>query len=61
DIATVVLLYSNTSRPLSILLLEYSFSGELERGAAVGVLLVAMISVMAYIARRLGYRAGATS
>ena len=61
DIASVVLLYSNTSRPLSILMLEYSFSGELERGAAVGILLVAMISVMAFIARRLGYRTGATT
>jgi hypothetical protein len=42
-------------------MLEYSFSGELERGAAVGILLVAMISVMAFIARRLGYRTGATT
>jgi len=61
DIATIVFLYSNASRPLSILLLEYSFSGELERGAAVGIIIVAMISVMALIARRLGYRAGATT
>ncbi len=61
DIATIVFLYSNASRPLSILLLEYSFSGELERGAAVGIIVVAMISVMALIARRLGYRAGATT
>ncbi|MFQ5850140.1 MAG: ABC transporter permease [Candidatus Binatia bacterium] len=61
DIATVVFLYNNASRPLSILLLEYSFSGELERGAAVGILLVVMISVMALIARRLGYRAGTTT
>ena len=29
-------------------------SGELERGAAVGILLVVMISIMALIARRLG-------
>jgi len=61
DIATVVFLYNNTSRPLSILLLEYSFSGELERGAAVGILLVVMISIMALIARRLGYRVGTTT
>ncbi|MFP6735527.1 MAG: iron ABC transporter permease [Rhodospirillales bacterium] len=61
DIASVVFLYDNDSRPLSILMLEYSFSGELERGAAVGILLVAMIAVMAYIARRLGYRAGTSS
>lgn len=61
DIASVVFLYDNDSRPLSILMLEYSFSGELERGAAAGILLVAMIAVMAFIARRLGYRAGTTS
>jgi iron(III) transport system permease protein len=61
DIASVVLLYSNSSRPLSILMLEYSFSGELERGAVVGILLVAMIAVMALIIRRLGHRAGAMS
>lgn len=61
DIASVVLLYSNNSRPLSILMLEYSFSGEMERGAAVGILLVAIIAVMAFIARRLGYRTGATT
>jgi hypothetical protein len=46
---------------LSILMLEYSFSGELERGAAVGILLVAMIAVMALIARRLGHRTGTSS
>lgn len=61
DIASVVFLYDNDSRPLSILMLEYSFSGELERGAAAGILLVAMIAVMAFIARRLGYRAGTSS
>ena len=61
DIATIVFLYNNTSRPLSILMLEYSFSGELERGAATGILLVVMITIMAFIARRLGYRAGASS
>ena len=61
DIASVVFLYDNDSRPLSILMLEYSFSGELERGAATGILLVAMIAVMAFIARKVGYRAGTTS
>jgi len=61
DIASVVFLYDNDSRPLSILMLEYSFSGELERGAAVGILLVAMIAIMAYIARRLGHRTGTSS
>jgi iron(III) transport system permease protein len=59
DIASIIFLYNNDSRPLSILMLEYSFAGEMERGAAVGILLVLMISVMAVIARRLGFRPGA--
>lgn len=58
DIASIIFLYSNESRPLSILMLEYSFGGEMERGAAVGILLVLMISVMAVITRRLGFRPG---
>ena len=61
DIASVVFLYDNDSRPLSILMLEYSFSGEMERGAAAGILLVIMITIMAVIARWLGHRSGASS
>jgi ABC-type Fe3+ transport system permease subunit len=58
DIGTIVLLYNNSSRPLSILMLEYSFGGEMERGAAVGILLVVMVSSVALIARRFGFRGG---
>ena len=61
DIASVVFLYDNDSRPLSILMLEYSFSGEMERGAAAGILLVIMITIMAVIARWLGHRSGTSS
>jgi hypothetical protein len=39
SISTPVLLYSAQSRPLSILLMEYSFTGELERAAALGLLI----------------------
>ena len=39
SISTPVLLYSHQSRPLAILLLEYSFTGELERAAALGLLM----------------------
>lgn len=53
DISTVVLLSSHESRPLSILMLEYSFGGELERGAALGVLLSVLMAVFALIARRI--------
>jgi iron(III) transport system permease protein len=54
SISTPVLLYSHQSRPLSILLLEYSFTGELERGAALGLLITVIIGVMMLAGRRLG-------
>jgi iron(III) transport system permease protein len=53
-ISIPVLLYSAQSRPLSILLLEYSFSGELERGAALGLLITLIICVMIVVGRRFG-------
>jgi iron(III) transport system permease protein len=54
SISTPVLLYSADSRPLSILLLEYSFTGEIERSAALGLLITAIICAMMLIGRRLG-------
>ena len=54
SISTPVLLYSAQSRPLSILLLEYSFTGELERAAALGLLITAIICLMMLVGRRLG-------
>jgi iron(III) transport system permease protein len=56
DISTPVLLYNAGSRPLSILMLEYSFSGARERGAAIGVLLTAMVLLILLASRALGYR-----
>ena len=54
SISTPVLLYSHESRPLAILLLEYSFTGELERAAALGLLITVIIGLMMIVARRLG-------
>lgn len=54
SISTPVLLYSHQSRPLSILLLEYSVTGELERGAALGLLITAIICLMMLVGRRMG-------
>jgi iron(III) transport system permease protein len=54
SISTPVLLYSHPSRPLSLLLLEYSVTGELERGAALGLLLTALICVMMLVGRKVG-------
>lgn len=60
SISTPVLLYSHQSRPLAILLLEYSVTGELERGAALGLLITAMICVMMLAGRKLGLRLSGT-
>lgn len=56
DISTTVLLYSPTSRPLSILMLEYSFAGEMERGACIGVMVTAFVLLVTIGARSLGFR-----
>ena len=56
SISTPVLLYSHQSRPLAILLLEYSVTGELERGAALGLLITAIICLMMLAGRKLGLR-----
>jgi iron(III) transport system permease protein len=56
SISIPVLLYSHESRPLAILLLEYSFTGELERAAALGLLITMIIGAMMAIARRIGLR-----
>ncbi len=54
SISTPVLLYSHDSRPLAILLLEYSFTGELERAAALGLLITVIIGLMMIFGRKLG-------
>jgi iron(III) transport system permease protein len=54
SISTPVLLYSHQSRPLAILLLEYSFTGELERAAALGLLITLIVGAMMLVGRKLG-------
>lgn len=56
DISTTVLLYSAQSRPLAILMLEYSFAGEMERGTAIGVLVTVFVLAVTVAARALGFR-----
>lgn len=53
DISSVVLLTSGDSRPLSILLFEYSATSELERAAALGVIMSAVTLSFGLIATRL--------
>jgi iron(III) transport system permease protein len=54
EISTVVLLSSGNSRPMALLLLEYSTGGELEAAAALGVIISLLTVVVAVAARRLG-------
>ena len=56
DISTPVLLYSGSSRPLSLLMLEYSFSGSRVRGDAIGVLITVFVVCLLSISRSFGYR-----
>jgi iron(III) transport system permease protein len=54
DISTSVLLYSAQSRPLAILMLEYSFAGQMERSLAIGVLITVFVLAVTLIARSVG-------
>jgi hypothetical protein len=56
DISTTVLLYSAQSRPLSILMMEYGFAGQMERSAAIGVLVTLFVLGVTLAARVLGLR-----
>lgn len=53
DVSTVALLSSNDSRPMSILLLEYSTSGVLEQASVLGVILSLLTVGVALLARAL--------
>jgi iron(III) transport system permease protein len=56
DISTTVLVVTPATRPLSILMLEYSRSSALEAAAVIGVILMAMMIVVALVARHFGLR-----
>jgi iron(III) transport system permease protein len=58
DISTSVLLASATTRPLSLLMLEFARGGNLESAAVVGVILAALAVGVALVARKLGLRLG---
>lgn len=54
DISTMVLLSNSETRPLSILMLEYSVGGEIERGAVIGVIVSGLILCAAILTRKFG-------
>ena len=58
DISTMILLATPTTRPLSLLVLDYSTNGEIENGAVVGVISAAMAIAVVLVGRRLSARAG---
>ena len=54
DISTTILLVTAKTRPLSVLMLEYSRGGQLEVASIIGVLITMVAVVMAMMARRFG-------
>jgi iron(III) transport system permease protein len=54
DISTTILLVSASTRPLSILMMEFSRGGQLEIASILGVIVSALAIGVALIARRLG-------
>jgi iron(III) transport system permease protein len=56
DISTPALLYTGSTRPLSLLMLEYGLNGFFERAAAIGVLVAVMVLALMLVARGLGLR-----
>jgi iron(III) transport system permease protein len=56
DISTTILLVTAKTRPLSILMLEYSRGGQLEVASIIGVLITTVAIAMAMMARRFGLR-----
>jgi iron(III) transport system permease protein len=58
DISTTVLLVSPSTRPLSILMLEYASSSSREAAAVIGVIISIIAGAVAVVARRLGLEKG---
>jgi iron(III) transport system permease protein len=56
DIPVVVLLSSPSSRPLSLLMLDYMMAAETEKATVIGVFVVSIIVVVALIVRFFGLR-----
>jgi iron(III) transport system permease protein len=59
DISTPILLATPATTPLSVLMLERSVAGEVEKAAVIGVILSVLALITAVVMRRLGLRMGA--
>jgi iron(III) transport system permease protein len=58
EISTPALLYTGTTRPVSLLMLEYGLNGFFERAAALGVLMAAAVMLILFVSTRLGHQFG---
>ncbi|HLY64069.1 MAG TPA: ABC transporter permease subunit, partial [Chloroflexota bacterium] len=58
NISSVVLLATSTTRPLSLLQLDYMTQGQYEAGGVVGVIVVLLTISIALVARRFGLSLG---
>jgi iron(III) transport system permease protein len=60
NVSTVALLASSATRPLSLLQLDFMIESRYEAAAVVGVIVVALTTGVALVARLLGLRGGLT-
>ncbi|HEX6511355.1 MAG TPA: iron ABC transporter permease [Chloroflexota bacterium] len=58
EFSQIVLIYAPGSQPLSILMLQYIVSGQVERGAVLGVFMTAIVACLALGARFLSRKLG---
>jgi iron(III) transport system permease protein len=58
DIDTIILIGTSSTRPLSLLMMEYSMAGEMQAASIIGVFLSAVAIGVAFVARRYGFRVG---
>ena len=61
DTSTPILLAGPSTTPLSVLMLERSVAGEIEKASVIGVILSGLAIVTALVMRRFGLRFGAGS
>jgi iron(III) transport system permease protein len=59
DIDTIILIGTASTRPLSLLMMEYSMAGEMQAAAILGVILSLFAVGVALISRRIGLRSAA--
>ncbi len=59
DIDTIILVGTASTRPLSILMMEYSMAGEMQAASILGVILSLFAIVIALVSRKIGLRSAA--